>query len=111
MLVSVSRNEVQAKTELGKALGLCLALVHCMHPTWCINNPKPDRFGIGAGTAGDIITMLLGWQHNPEGIPPLIRGKSDGMLNISNIDVCEKINDVFLYGFIGLSGCKLLDDE
>jgi hypothetical protein len=52
-----------------------------------VDNPKPDRFGIGAGTAGEIVTMLLGWQHNPEGVPLLIRGESDGTLNISDIDV------------------------
>jgi hypothetical protein len=52
-----------------------------------VDNPKPDRFGIGAGTAGDIVTMLCDWQHNPEGVPLLICGESDGMLNISDIDV------------------------
>jgi hypothetical protein len=52
-----------------------------------VDNPKPDRFGISSGTAGDIVTVLLGWQHNPEGVPLLICGESDGMLNISDIDV------------------------
>jgi hypothetical protein len=44
----------------------------------CIDNPKPDRFGISAGTAGtagDIVTMLRGWKHNPEGIPLPICGE------------------------------------
>jgi hypothetical protein len=52
-----------------------------------VDNPKPDRFGIGASTAGDIVTVLRGWEHNPEGIPAPIRGESDGMLNVSDIDV------------------------
>jgi hypothetical protein len=52
-----------------------------------VDNPKPDWFGIGASTTGDIVTVLLGWQHNPEGVPLPIRGESDGMLNISDIDV------------------------
>jgi hypothetical protein len=52
-----------------------------------VDNPKPDWFGICAGTAGAIVTVLLGWQHNPKGIPLLIRGKLDRTLNISDIDV------------------------
>jgi hypothetical protein len=52
-----------------------------------VDNPKPDWFGIGAGTAGDIVTILLGWQHNQEGIPAPICGESDGTLNTSDIDV------------------------
>jgi hypothetical protein len=52
-----------------------------------VDKPKPDWFGISAGTAGDIITILLGWQHNPEGVPAPIRGESDGTLNTSDIDV------------------------
>jgi hypothetical protein len=53
----------------------------------CIDNPKPDQFGIGVGTTGDIVAILRGWQHNPEGVPAPIRGESDGTLNISDIDV------------------------
>jgi hypothetical protein len=52
-----------------------------------IDNPKPDRFGISAGTAGEIVTMLLSWQHTLEGVPAPIHCKSDGKLNISDIDV------------------------
>ena len=52
-----------------------------------VDNPKPDRFGIGVGTAGDIVTILRGWQHNPEGVPAPIRGESDGTLNTTDIDV------------------------
>jgi hypothetical protein len=52
-----------------------------------VDNPKPDQFGIGAGTTGDIVTVLWGWQHNPESIPLLIHSESDRMLNISDIDV------------------------
>jgi hypothetical protein len=33
MTVSIDWNKVGAKTELGKALGLYPALVHCLHPT------------------------------------------------------------------------------
>jgi hypothetical protein len=53
----------------------------------CIDNPRQDWFGVGPGTAGDIVTVLHGWKHNPEGIPLPIRGESDGTLNISDIDV------------------------
>ena len=52
-----------------------------------VDNPKPDRFGIRAGTAGDIVTILRAWQHNPEGVPAPIRGESDGTLNVSDVDI------------------------
>jgi hypothetical protein len=53
----------------------------------CIDNPKPNQFGISPSTPGDIVPVLQSWQHNPEGIPLPIRGESDGMLNTSNTDV------------------------
>jgi hypothetical protein len=62
-----------------------------VHAQWCIDNPKPDWFGVGPGTAGDIITVLHSRKHNPEGIPLLIHGKLDGMLNISDIDVWMRL--------------------
>jgi hypothetical protein len=52
-----------------------------------VDNPKPDRFGIGPGTTGEIVAVLQSWQHNPEGIPLPIRGEPDGTLNISDIDI------------------------
>jgi hypothetical protein len=52
-----------------------------------IDNPKPNRFGIGPGTAGDIVAVLQSWQHNPDGVPLPIRGEPDGTLNTSDIDV------------------------
>jgi hypothetical protein len=36
---------------------------------------------------GDIVTVLQGWMHNPEGVPLPIRGELDGTLNISDINV------------------------
>jgi hypothetical protein len=64
-----------------------------MNVTFCvleqrhIKNPKPDWFGVSPGSAGDIVTVLQGWKHNHEGVPLPIHGESDGMLNISDIDV------------------------
>jgi hypothetical protein len=52
-----------------------------------VDNPKPNRFEIGVGTAGDIVAILRSWQHNPEGVPTPIRSESDGTLNTSDIDV------------------------
>jgi hypothetical protein len=52
-----------------------------------INNPEQDWFGVGPHTAGDIVTVLQGWRHNPEGVPLPIHSKSDETLNISTIDV------------------------
>jgi hypothetical protein len=63
------------------------ATFRCVQVQWHVDNPKPDRFGISAGTTGDIVTILLGWQHNPESVPAPIRGESDGTLNVSDIDV------------------------
>jgi hypothetical protein len=39
--------------------------------------------------------VLLGWQHNPEGIPLPIHGVSDGTLNISDIDVWMWLKKLF----------------
>jgi hypothetical protein len=52
-----------------------------------IDNPKPDWFGVSPGTAGNIVMVLHGWKHNPKGVSLPIHGKSDGILNISDIDV------------------------
>jgi hypothetical protein len=52
-----------------------------------IDNHKPDWFWIGPGTARDIVAVLQGGKHNPEGVPLPIQGESDGTLNISDIDV------------------------
>jgi hypothetical protein len=52
-----------------------------------VDNPKPDWFGVSPGMAQDIIDMLQGWFHNPEGVPLLICGDSEGTVNISGIDV------------------------
>jgi hypothetical protein len=57
------------------------------HVQRCIDNPKPDWFGVGPGTAGNIVTVLHGWKYNPGGIPLPIHSESDGTLNISDIDV------------------------
>jgi hypothetical protein len=46
-----------------------------------IDNPKLEWFGVSPGRAGDIVTALQGWEHNPEGIPLPIHSESDGMLN------------------------------
>jgi hypothetical protein len=59
----------------------------CIQAQRHVDNPKPDRFGIGPGTAGDIVSVLQIWQHNPEGIPLPIHGESDGTLNISDINI------------------------
>ena len=61
----------------------------------CVNNPKPDWFGVSPGTAGDIVTVLQGWRHNPEGVPLLIDRESDGTLNISDIDVWMWLKKLF----------------
>jgi hypothetical protein len=37
--------------------------------------------------AGDIVTVLPGWRHNPKCVPLPIHNESDGTLNISDIDV------------------------
>jgi hypothetical protein len=52
-----------------------------------IDNPKLDWFGVSPGTAGNIVTVLQGWKHNPKGIPLPICSESDGTLNVSDIDV------------------------
>jgi hypothetical protein len=52
-----------------------------------VDNPKPEWFGVGPGTAGDIVTVPQGWKHNPEGVPLPIHRDSDRTLNISDIDV------------------------
>ena len=31
--------------------------------------------------------MLHAWQHNPEGVPTIIRQEDDGSLNLSNVDI------------------------
>jgi hypothetical protein len=53
----------------------------------CVDNPRPNRFGIHPSTPGDIVPVLQSWQHNPEGIPLPIRGESDGTLNIGEVDI------------------------
>jgi hypothetical protein len=53
----------------------------------CVDNPKSDWFGVGPGTADNIVTVLQGWRHNPKGVPLLIHGESVGTLNISDTDV------------------------
>jgi hypothetical protein len=35
----------------------------------------------------DIINVLQGWRHNPEGVPLPIHRESNGTLNISDIDI------------------------
>jgi hypothetical protein len=59
----------------------------CAQAQQCVDNPKPDWFGVGPGTSQDIIEVLQGWKHNPEGIPLLIHREFDGTLNISDIDL------------------------
>jgi hypothetical protein len=59
----------------------------CVQAQRRIDNPKLNRFGIHPSTPGDMVPVLQSWQHNPEGVPLPIRGKSDGTLNTSDIDV------------------------
>jgi hypothetical protein len=59
----------------------------CVQAQRCVDNPKLDWFGVGPGTAGNIVMVLQGWKHNPEGVPLLTCGGLDGTLNISDIDV------------------------
>jgi hypothetical protein len=59
----------------------------CIQAQQHIDNPKADCFGVGPGTAQDIVEVLQGWRHNPEGVPLPIHGELDGTLNISDIDV------------------------
>jgi hypothetical protein len=56
--------------------------------TTSCTQPQARLVGVGPGTAGDIITVLQGCRHNPEGVPLPIRRELDGTLNISDIDVC-----------------------
>ncbi|KAF8531320.1 hypothetical protein JB92DRAFT_3105141 [Gautieria morchelliformis] len=50
-------------------------------------NPKWDCFVIASSTLFDIVAILKGWIHNPEGIPSAIRDNADGTLSLADMDV------------------------